>query len=129
MLQVTVILTMKVTKLKKIFWTLRILCVKVTFPCSDKYVWNATSSNREKSQHIHLLNKKQRKVFNTVYSWLVTYLKNPLSQDITTLQPLFLFITGGTGVGKSFLSKILCQSLTKTFFTEINLWINQKFYF
>ena len=42
-------------------------------------------------------------------------MKNLLSQNITTIQPLYLFLTGGAGVGKSFLTKILYQYLTKTF--------------
>ena len=54
-------------------------------------------------------------------------MKNLMSQNITNIQPLSLFITGGAGVGKSFLTKILYQSLTKAFVTEISLWISQKF--
>ena len=38
-----------------------------------------------------------------------------MSQNISAIQPLYLFITGGSGVGKSFLFKILYQSLRKTF--------------
>ena len=37
-----------------------------------------------------------------------------MSQNII-IQPLHLFITGGAGVGKSFLTKILYQPLTKAF--------------
>ena len=43
-------------------------------------------------------------------------MKNLISQNITTIHPLHLFTTGGEGVGKSFLTKILYQFLTKTFF-------------
>ena len=42
-------------------------------------------------------------------------MKNLISKKITTIQPLYLFIIGGAGVGKSFLTKILYQSFTKTF--------------
>ena len=38
-----------------------------------------------------------------------------MSQNITTIQPLHLLITGGASVCKSFLTKILYQYLTKTF--------------
>ena len=54
-------------------------------------------------------------------------MKNLMSRNITNIQPLYLFITGGAGVGKSFLTKILYQPLTKAFVTEISLWISQKF--
>ena len=42
-------------------------------------------------------------------------MENLMSQNITTMQPLYLFVIGGAGVGKLLLTKILCQSLTKTF--------------
>ena len=64
-------------------------------------------SDEDLNEGIRLLNKKQREVFNNVYSWLISYMKNLMSQNITRIQPLYLFITGGTGVGKSFLTKIL----------------------
>ena len=38
-----------------------------------------------------------------------------ISKKITTIQPLYLFIIGGAGAGKSFLTKSLYQSFTKTF--------------
>ena len=38
-----------------------------------------------------------------------------MSQNTTTIQPLYLFVTGDAGASKSFLTKILYQSLTKTF--------------
>ena len=75
-------------------------------------------SDEELNEHISLLNKKQREVFNTLYSWSVSYMKNFMSQNIATIQPLYLFVTGGAGVGKSFLTNILYQSLTKTFFLQ-----------
>ena len=64
-------------------------------------------SDEDLNEGIRLLNKKQREVFNNVYSWLISYMKNLMLQNITSIQPLYLFITGGTGVGKSFLTKIL----------------------
>ena len=45
-------------------------------------------------------------------------MKNLMSSDITTIQPLYLSITGGAGVVKLFLTKI--QSLTKTFSYKIS---------
>ena len=67
------------------------------------------------NEHIRFLNKKQNEIFDTVYSWSISYLKNLMSQNITTIQPLCLFITVGAIVGKPFLTKILYLYLTKTF--------------
>ena len=70
-------------------------------------------TDEELHEHIHLLSKKQQKVFDTVYSWLISYMKNLMPQDITTTQPLHLFIIDGPDFSKLFLIKILYQSLTK----------------
>ena len=70
-------------------------------------------TDEELHEHIHLLSKKQQKVFDTVYSWLISYMKNLMPQDITTTQPLHLFIIDGPDSSKLFLIKILYQSLTK----------------
>ena len=73
-------------------------------------------SDEELNEHTRLLNKKHREVLETVYSWSISYMKNLISQNIATIHPLNLFTTGGEGVGKSFLTKILYQFLTKIFF-------------
>ena len=83
-------------------------------------------SDEDLNEYIRLLNKKHREVFNNVYSWLISYMKNLMSQNITIIQPLYLFITGGTGVGKSFLTKILYQFLTKTFSYKNSSFYNPK---
>ena len=73
-------------------------------------------SDKELNENIRLLNKKQREVFDTLDSWSISNMKNLMSQNITAIQPLYLFITGGAGVDKLFLTKSLYQSLTKIFF-------------
>ena len=55
-------------------------------------------------------------------------MKNVMSQNIT-IQPLHLFITGGAGIGISFLTKILYQLLTKTFSCRNSSLDKPKFYF
>ena len=56
-------------------------------------------SDKELNENIRLLNKKQREVFDTLYSWSISNMKNLMSQNITAIQPLYLFITGGAGKG------------------------------
>ena len=79
-------------------------------------------SDGELNVHIRLLNKEQREVFDTVYSCSKSYMKNLMSQNITTIQSLYLFITGGAGVSKSFFTKILYQSSTKNVFLQKSLF-------
>ena len=66
-------------------------------------------SGEELNEHIRLLNKKEREVFDTVYLWAISYMKNLMShtQKKTTVQPLYLSLTGDAGVGKLFLTKSL----------------------
>ena len=45
-------------------------------------------------------------------------MENLMLQNITTIQPLYLFTTGGTGVDKSFLTKILLSVLNKNIFLQ-----------
>ena len=61
------------------------------------------------------LNLRQRKAFNIVCHWARNKLKQMNSVFENVVEPLHLFITGGSGVGKSHLLKILISFLTKTF--------------
>ena len=61
------------------------------------------------------LNLRQGKTFNIVCQWARNKLKQMNSAFEDVVEPLHLFITGGVGVGKSHLVKILTSFLTKTF--------------
>ena len=61
------------------------------------------------------LNLKQRKTFNIVCHWSRNKLKQMKSVFENVVKPLHLLITGGAGVGKSHLVKILTSFLTKAF--------------
>ena len=64
---------------------------------------------------VYLLNLRQRKIFNIVCPWARNKLKQMNSVFANVVEPFNLFITGGAGVGKSRLVKILTSFLTKTF--------------
>ena len=61
------------------------------------------------------LNQKQREVFDIVHDWAKRSVKNLSSKSTCVIEPLHIFVTGNAGCGKSFLTKVLYQSLTKTF--------------
>ena len=62
---------------------------------------------------IRSLNYKQRTLFNIVHSWAKQYVKSSVL-SLQNLEPFHIFLTGNAGCGKSFLMKVLYQSLTKT---------------
>ena len=62
---------------------------------------------------IRSLNHKQRTLFNIVHSWAKQYVKSSVL-SLQNLEPFHIFLTGNAGCGKSFLMKVLYQSLTKT---------------
>ena len=49
-------------------------------------------SGEELNEHIRLLNKKEREVFDTVYLWAISYMKNLMSHTHkkTTVHPFYL---------------------------------------
>ena len=63
---------------------------------------------------IRSLNHKQRTIFNIVHNWAKQNVKSRSALSRQNLEPLYIFLTGNAGCGKSFLMKVLYQSLTKT---------------
>ena len=61
------------------------------------------------------LNFQQRKIFNEVQDWANKKIKARNSNKKVSVDPLRMFITGETGVGKSRLMKTIRMFLTKTF--------------
>ena len=80
------------------------------------YSGPSLTSDSEFNSNVRKLNQKQRQLFDVVHSWAKNVLKsqslNPHTFEKT--KPLHVFLTGNAGCGKSFLMKVIYQSLTKT---------------
>ena len=63
---------------------------------------------------IRMLNQKQRDVFDIVHNWSKRSVKSLSSISQSAIDPLYIFLTINAWCGKSFLTKIFYQSLTKT---------------
>lgn len=66
-------------------------------------------------QSVRSLNKTQRYAYDTVLSWCRSKIKNMNSLKPEEVKPIYLFITGGAGAGKSHLIKTIYHTAAKTF--------------
>jgi len=66
-------------------------------------------------QSVRSLNKTQRYAYDTVLSWCRSKIKNMNSLKPDKVKPIYLFITGGAGAGKSHLIKTIYHTAAKTF--------------
>ena len=66
-------------------------------------------------ESVRSLNSKQRIAYDTVLSWCRNKVKNTHSLNSEEVKPIYLFITGGAGAGKSHLIKTIYHSAGKTF--------------
>ena len=91
---------------------------------SDKVSTNATITSyvqpREISddllrEHIRSLNKKQRIAYDSVLRWCRNKVKNLRSLKPYDINPIYLFMTGGAGSGKSHVINTIYQTAIKTF--------------
>ena len=71
-------------------------------------------SDNELNSKVQLLNQNQRKLSNKVQSWAEKYVRNKSRADPLEHELLHIFLTGNAGCGKSFLMRVICQSLAKT---------------
>ena len=83
--------------------------------CQGQCVGPIVIPDEEMNFKIRMLNKKQRDVFDINHNWQKRSVKNLSSISRSATEPLCIFLMGNAGCGKSFLTNILCQSLTKTF--------------
>lgn len=66
-------------------------------------------------ESVRSLNKMQRKAYDIVVSWSRNKIKNLKSLKPENIQPIYLFITGGAGAGKSHLIRTIYHTIVKTF--------------
>ncbi|XP_028413533.1 uncharacterized protein LOC114536369 [Dendronephthya gigantea] len=66
-------------------------------------------------QNIRSLNKQQRLAYDTFLTWCRNKMKNLNSLKPVDIDPIYLFLTGGGGAGKSHVIKTIYHTAVKTF--------------
>ena len=66
------------------------------------------------NEKICSLNVQQRQIFNVVNKWARETVKNISSKSPTKVEPIYIFLTGKGGCGKSHLINTITHSVSKT---------------
>ena len=86
-----------------------------TITTVTSYVQPGEISDDLLHEHIRSLNEKQRIAYDTVLCWCRNKVKNLRSLKPYEIKPIYLFMTGGVGSGKSHVIKTIYQTAVKTF--------------
>ena len=67
-------------------------------------------SDGEITKGVNSLNSKQKEVFNVVHKWAKDYVKC-IGHNV---EPVYIFLSGSVGTGKSHLVKVIYNTISKT---------------
>ena len=79
------------------------------------YIQPSEISDDDLRQSVRTLNIEQCKAYDMVLTWCRSKVKNMNSVKPENVEPIYLFLTGGGGAGKSHLIKVIYYTVTKTF--------------
>ena len=86
-----------------------------TVPTIACYIQPTEISDDLLCESVRSLNNKQRIAYDTVLSWCRIKVKNIRSLKLDEIKPIYLFITGGGGSGKSHVINAIYHTAVKTF--------------
>ncbi|KXJ13769.1 ATP-dependent DNA helicase PIF1 [Exaiptasia diaphana] len=81
----------------------------------SRYMQPSDMPDDELRHSVRSLNKRQRYTFNHVLNWCRNKVKNINCKKPQDVAPIYVFVTGGGGAGKSHLIKTIYHTVTKTF--------------
>ena len=70
---------------------------------------------------VRSLNPRQRYAYHILLNWCHQTVKRLNSEKLTSVDTVYLFITGGAGAGKNHLIKIIYHTATKTYLHQLEL--------
>lgn len=85
------------------------------FQAINVYTQPTEISDNLLHNNVRLLNEKQRSAYNVALSWCRNTMKNMNCLKPEKVDPINLFVTGGSDAGKSHLVKAFYQTAVKTF--------------
>ena len=84
-------------------------------PAISTYIQPSDISDDDLRHSVRSLNTEQRKAYNTVLTWCRNKVKNMNSIKPEKVDPIYIYISGSGGTGKSHLIRNLYHTATKTF--------------